>query len=354
MQGLLLQLSALDADAEHAVRVIGFFDQLVADRVSVETLLRMTAALAECPVGITASARGLSLRAKPDGTPEAGEAPPSARVRELPDGTVVWLHRTGSPLPLDEMLLERFAITAAILLNHARLPLPDLGDPALVELALSEDAGEAERSRALHLMELNPASPVRVIAIAITTDTTAIADVVTALGGRAAGIRHAPLGTVHATLVTGPEPVPPQLPAGTRLGIGPVSPAIDAPRAWRQARIALRFATDCDPVSRSDELGAAVVLAERIRAEDIAGLPDVVALDRLVAEPTGPDTLLILDALCAQDSVRKAAVAVHRHHSTVAARLTHAETVLGFGVTSPAGRFRLKLALVLRHLRDSA
>src|SRR5882757_1600467 len=144
MQGLLLQLSALDADAEHAVRVIGFFDQLVADRVSVETLLRMTAGLAGCPVGITASARGLRLRAGRSGAPETGEAPSTARTRELPDGTVVWLDRTGPPLPLDEMLLERFAITAAILLNHTRLPLPDLGDPALVELALSENAGEAE------------------------------------------------------------------------------------------------------------------------------------------------------------------------------------------------------------------
>lgn len=349
MQGLLLQLSTLDADAEHAVRVIGFFDQLVANRVSLETLLKLTAGLAECPVGITASARGLSLRAEPGGAPEGGEVTPTARRRELPDGTLVWLERAGSPLPLDEMLLERFAITTAILLNHARLPLPDLGDPALVELALSEEAGEAERSRALHLMELNPASAVQVIAV----DTTAVAEVVQALGGRAAGIRHAPLGKVHAVLLSGPEPTSPQLPAGTRLGIGPRSAAIDAPRAWRQARIALRFATDGEPVARSDDLGAAAVLAERIRAEDIAGLPDVVALDRLAAEPTGHDTLVILDALCANDSVRKAAVAVHRHHSTVAARLTHAEAVLEFGVTSPAGRFRLKLALVLRRLRDS-
>jgi hypothetical protein len=348
MQGLLLQLSALDADAEHAVRVIGFFDQLVAGRVSLETLLRMTAGLAECPVGLGAPARGVSLRARPGGALVSGGAPSTAHVRELPDGTTVWLDRTGPALPLDEMLLERFAIAVAILLNHSQVPLPSLGDPALVELALSADAGEAERSRALHLMDLNPTSPIQVIAI----ETHEIAEVVEALGGRAAGVRHAPLGTVHAALVAGSRAVPSTIPLGTRLGIGPESPALDAPRAWRLARMALRFTTADEPVSRSDDLGAGVLLAERIQPEDIAELPDVIALDKLTAEPTGLDTLSILNALCAQDSVRKAAVAVHRHHSTVTARLAHAETVLGFGVTSPAGRFRLKLALILRQLRD--
>jgi hypothetical protein len=83
-----------------------------------------------------------------------------------------------------------------------------------------------------------------------------------------------------------------------------------------------------------------------------AELSDVAALDRLAAKPTGQDILVILDALCANDSVRKAAVAAHPR-STVAARLIHAETVLDFGVTSTAGRFRLKLALALRRLRDS-
>jgi DNA-binding PucR family transcriptional regulator len=36
------------------------------------------------------------------------------------------------------------------------------------------------------------------------------------------------------------------------------------------------------------------------------------------------------------------------------ARLARAEAVLGFDVDSPAGRFRLHLALLLRRLRDNA
>jgi DNA-binding PucR family transcriptional regulator len=45
---------------------------------------------------------------------------------------------------------------------------------------------------------------------------------------------------------------------------------------------------------------------------------------------------------------------LHRHHSTMPARLARAEAVLGFEVDSPAGRFRLHLALMLRRLRDNS
>jgi DNA-binding PucR family transcriptional regulator len=43
---------------------------------------------------------------------------------------------------------------------------------------------------------------------------------------------------------------------------------------------------------------------------------------------------------------------VHRHHSTIAARLAHAESKLGFSLADPGGRRRLDLAILLRHLRD--
>src|ERR1700730_8816272 len=65
LKGLLLRLSGLDADAANAVRVIGFFDRLITGRVALETLVRSTAQLAECPVGVSAPGRGLNLRAEP-------------------------------------------------------------------------------------------------------------------------------------------------------------------------------------------------------------------------------------------------------------------------------------------------
>ncbi|MGW0520196.1 helix-turn-helix domain-containing protein [Crossiella sp. NPDC003009] len=340
MEGLLLRLSALDADAAGEVRVIAFFDSLIARRVGLDTLLSTTAQLVECPVGLGTAKRGLALAADPAGGVRAGvTTPKGARARELPDGSRVWLARPGAGLPMDEMVLERFAIAAELVL--ARGGLPELGDPALVELVLAERAGEAERARALHLLGLTPGTRVRVLAVAGDS---------TGLGGWSAE-----LGQLRAVLLAEPPELD-QVRPPARVGVGGEVAAIEARRSWRQARLAVRLAGALPwdpPVCRWEHLGALAAVAEGLRAEDIETIPDVRALDRLAAAPLGADLLLILSAVCAHESVRKAAAEVHRHHSSVAARLAHAEAELGFPVTTAAGRFRLHLAMVLRRLRDT-
>ncbi|MEV4053206.1 helix-turn-helix domain-containing protein [Amycolatopsis sp. NPDC049688] len=337
MKGLLLRLSGLDADAENAVRVIGFFDRLIAGRAGLDALVRSTADLAGCPVGVHAPGQGLSLRAAPGAdvvTP--GAAPAGAAVRPLEGGVAVWVARAGEPVPLDDMLLERFAIATAILLEHSGVPRPELGDPALVELALSADAGTAERSRALHLLGFGPATRLRVLA----------GTGVDALEGRSAR-----LGGVRVVLLPGEVAA---VPDGARAGIGPEGPAIEAPRSWAAARTALRFTSAAEPVVWWERLGGLAAVAGKFSPPELAELPDVRGLDRLAAESHGQDTLAALEALCATGSARKAAAVLHRHHSTMPARLARAEAVLGFEVDSPAGRFRLHLALMLRRLRDNA
>ena len=335
MKGLLLRLSGLDADAENAVRVIGFFDRLISERVGLDALVRATAQLAGCPVGIHAPGQGLSLRAEPGAkVSTSGLAPAGAAVRKLENAVAVWVARQGAPTPLDDMLLERFAIATAVLLDHTSVPLPELGDPALIELLLSDGTGTAERSRALHLLGLDAGAGLRVLAV-----TGA---------GEIAG-RSAALGTVRAVLVAGELPVP----GGGRWGVGPLLPAVEAASSWHGACTALRFTSESEPVVWWERLGGLTEFADRLKPADLAGIADVRALDRLAAEPQGGDDVAVLAALCATGSARKAAAALHRHHSTLPARLARAESVLGFEIDSPAGRFRLHLALMLRRLRDN-
>jgi hypothetical protein len=337
MKGLLLRLSGLDADAENAVRVIGFFDRLITGRAGPDALVRSTADLAGCPVGVHAPGQGLSLRAEPGADVVAPGPPPAgAATRVLEGGVLVWVARPGAPVPLDDMLLERFAIATAILLEHSGVPRPELGDPALVELVLSEDVGTAERARALHLLGIAPAARLRVLA---GTGLDALAG------------RSAQLGRARAVLTTGEVPGP--FPDGARAGIGPELPAIEAARSWAAARTALRFTSAAEPVVWWERLGGLAAFDGKLGPADLADLADIQALDRLAAESHGEDILAALGALCATGSARKAAAVLHRHHSTMPARLARAEAVLGFDVDSPAGRFRLHLALMLRRLRDN-
>ncbi|MEV4125735.1 hypothetical protein [Nocardia sp. NPDC049707] len=89
------------------------------------------AQLAECPVGVHVPGQGLSVRAEPgrQGVDASGRPPAGAATCRLDGDAVVWVARAGEPTPLDDILLERFAIATAVLLDLTRVRLPELGDP---------------------------------------------------------------------------------------------------------------------------------------------------------------------------------------------------------------------------------
>jgi hypothetical protein len=414
VKGLLLRLSALDADAESAVRVIAFFDRLIAQQPTLEGLLKATATLAECPVGVEDPGRGVTARAEPPGWTAGGRLTRAARrldggpERSGAEGATAWLDRPGAALPLDEILLERFAIAAAVAVAHA--PLPVLGDPALLELVLDEHAGEIERARALHLLGIPATAQVQAVAVrapdpagaarslggatqgqsgatqrqsatqgqsgaaqrqSATQGQSGAAQGQSATQGQSGATRYfgAPIGADFAVLlVDGSVPSGFRPDPGVRMGAGEVCPAGAAPRSWHTARIALRFASsdghpdshdDADvlaapTLTRWDRLGVLALLAEHIPAEAAARHPDVAAIDALSRERGGADTLATLQAVAAAGSIRQAAGRLHMHHSSVAARLARAQSALGFPLDTATGRLRLATALVLAHLRDTA
>jgi hypothetical protein len=360
VQGLLLRLSTLDTDAESAVRVIAYFDSLVRDHVSVPVLLSATARLTQCPVGLLDAATGRRTRTFPDGhvdhpgtdQPAADEAEPGRgdadppggalkMVRELASGLgAVWMEREGTPHGLDEIVLERFAAAAEVTLERAVALAREGRDPALVELALSAETGEAERARALRLLGFNPAMPLQALAIAVPADEGfALVPGVRAMGHH---VRTARIGDTEAVLVATALP---RLPDSARVGIGPELPGSRVAESWAGARTALRFTGPQDRVVRWTELGALALYAD-VPDAAIAELADVRSMERL-----GGEARAAVRALCAEGSVRRSATVLHLHHSSMAARIARAESVLGFSLADSAGRLRAHLALALVRLR---
>ncbi|GAA3446660.1 helix-turn-helix domain-containing protein [Planomonospora venezuelensis] len=357
MQELLLHLSALDAGAENAVRVIAYFDSLMRDRASVPVLLQATARLARCRVGLTDAAAGKHLSVSPGGPVEhaaehaaehAGGPPPSAVLRPLGSGLgTVWMELPAPARGFEEIMLDRFAQAAEVALERASARARAGEDPALVELALSAGAGEAERSRALRLLGFGPAAPLRVLAVPDEDGGAALVAHLRAAGHHA---RSASMGGAAAVLAAPPGVG--ALPDGQRAGLGPAVPGGRAADSWAGARAALRF-TGPHPADRVVDwagLGALALFAEHVPDEAVAALPDVRALQGLARLPHGAEALEAVRALCAEGSVRRAAAAVHLHHSSLAARIARAETVLGFPLADPAGRLRAHLALRLLRL----
>ncbi|RSN27362.1 LysR family transcriptional regulator [Amycolatopsis sp. WAC 01416] len=368
MKGLLLRLSEVDADAEAAVRVIAYFDELVARQARLSDLVRATAALAGCVAGLRREGVPSPLRFTPDGEPAADAVtePASADLGEPPGK--VWLERAGSPGPLDDLVLERFAMAARVL-GRAEPGgnAPHLADPALVELLLGEQAGEEDRARALRLLGLAAGRPVRVLAVGTEDgrDPGAAAVGLLARGGSLPRLPVATVGEVAAVLLQprdddaivgalrsalADRARERDATGGVRVGVGDAVPGLEARHSWLQARLAERFAVPAaEPIVVHGDLGSLTLLAE-VPVARLQGQDDVLALDALAATPTGAADVAALEAFCRTGSLRQAAVALHRHHSSVAARLAHVEDALGWRLDEPGDRFRARLALLARRL----
>ncbi|WP_448608704.1 helix-turn-helix domain-containing protein [Geodermatophilus sp. URMC 60] len=352
-------------DGDHrdddGMRVVAFFDALLDDEVDAAGLVRRTASFAGCPVGISLPA-GLVISAGPSGCRGPGSVPAGAARVPLRRGGEVWLHRPADPHPLDAVVLRRLGVAAGVVLARVAAEAAAHRE-TLLEQALSDRTPEVDRSRCLRGLRLTVTTTVRVFALAGPRD--ALGGLVDQIRAVSPTVHGTPLSEVTAVLAE--EPAVPgrwDVPVGTHLAWSRPWLAFEAPAAWREARTALRFTlpsthargpyTEQEGVMvAAERVGAFAALAEHLRAEDIARNPDVQALDRLVREE-GHDTVRILEAVAATESLRRAAGYVHLHHNSVATRVRRAERVLGFSVTEPYGRCRLLLALVLRRLRDTA
>lgn len=350
MQGLLLRLAALDAAAENAVRVISFFDALADTVPDIETLLSHAAIMSDLVVGVHDDNHHLDLVASPQEAIRV--AAPSVHPLQcrVDSSHQVWIKREGAPHPLDEIVLERLALTCAAVLRRVGRPKDTtFDDPALLELAISPSAPAVDRSRALHLLGSSPSA--QIVAIAAQGPNAEITAATDLLRKSGVWIRHAILDDVWLivtaaeaanTLSTGP---------GTRAGIGPIRPAMAAPDSWQQALRALRFAErGAYRAIFADSLGTFGFLAGQLRSVDIVGVPDIDVLEGLYAARGGPDLLNTLEVLVMAGSMREAARQLHLHHNSVAARVAKAEDALGFRINEPRGLVRVALALALRQL----
>ena len=353
MRGLLRKLSALDADAETAIRVIAYFDTLVERRATVVEVVRATAGLADCVVGVEVDGRP-PLRHGADGKPATGSAAVTGEAAIGSSGRV-WLERPDGPRPLDELVLERCAITIRVL--EPPRHTPHLADPALVELVLSGREAPEDRARAVKLLGLAPDRPLRIAAVECGPglDPGAEAVRLVARTGRHVPVRVGIVGR-RAALVLQPPDAPGLAEASSgrgggdvRLGLGGVVDGLEAHASWQQAQQALRFTSAEHRVVDFAELGATALLAE-VPVELLRRDADVTALNALAATPSGRLDVAALEAFCVSGSLRKAAESLHLHHSSVAARLARAEDVLGWSLDTPHGRFRTMVALLARRL----
>lgn len=328
MRDLTVRLDALDPDAGAALRVIAYFDDLVAHGAGLPAIVRGAAILAACPAALVAPGQQIRVRIGPGGVAGVpGPRDPAWPWTPIaPDGGELWLERDGDPSPVDEMVLERAAAAIASVRSSGGGRGARRSTAADVDVSILIDPGASPEARAAAAARRQWSPTTRVRAIASR-----------------AGVR---LGAAE-------DPVG----GGDRVGVGPSGPPDQLPASAAAARLALRLTADGTPadpgprVVHAEDAGGLLVLAAAI-GPTTPRHGDVVILDRLAADH--PWLLPTLTATAEQASLRGAAAVLHVHHSTLQERIGHADRLLGWTVGDPMGRLRLQLALALRRLHRTA
>lgn len=321
MEELVGRLTALDPEASEALKVVAYFDALVAGGAGLDSLLRGAAALSGAVAG--AERRGRISRRGPDGA----SLPENEDVHRSPqkDCTAgsVWLERTGKFHANDEMIVERLAL-ALDLLEARRAPVGNL------DIIIDPARSTEERTKALASSGIEPGARIRIIA---TRPDGRPANALSTVVPTRDGMLRATLGR------TTTEPL------ATPAGLGTWVRADHAPDSWDGAMIALRLTEPAMPVVDAESLGTLLMLA---RAHDPRSPhEDVRAIMRLDER-----SARVLRALVETDSIRAAAAALGMHHSTLQARHEALTRDLGYDPRTTTGRIRYGAAEFLRRLTD--
>lgn len=318
MKELVGRLTALDPAASETLKIIEYFDTLVAGHAGTPALARAAAALSGVRVGVEISGRSLCV--EPDGSSQTCSGVPAGALRrEMPNG-MVWLERAGTPAANDAMVLERFALAVGAVAGRggARGSIEVVVDP-------SQDVGERRAAG----VRLRLPSLVRVV-------ITRVGEVAPAGATTEMMTEH---GTAQVTLADATTPIV----AG---GVGRATHPDDVATTFLDALTAARLTdADCPRVDVAD-LGVLVSLVRGYRA---SGDDDVARLASL-----DDRALRIADALNESESLRAASTRLGMHHSTLQARHASLMTVLGYDPLRPDGRTRYRVSRLLLRLQNSA
>jgi len=314
MQELAGRLKVLDPAASESVKIIGYFDSLVAGGAGVESVVRAAAILSGVPAG--ARVRGRLIGVDADGARTAPREPEGADAADAPR---VWLERPEGAGLNDAMIVDRAQVALSIIVARA--------DPTMsaVERVIDATTSRVDREAAAHRLRLSGA--VRVVAAPPTSPHALMASTVLATNEGAVWIG---LGDV----------VPADGPVGTSVA----SDLDDLPRACADARLALRLADDRHRVMDAADLGVLILLARSFEAS-APRHPDVEALDALDAR-----AVEALDVVIDSESIRAAATRLSMHHSSLQSRQETWTRQLGYDPLSPRGRARFLAARMLQRL----
>lgn len=405
MRTIIHQKRKSGRDVTEWLSVIDRFDQLVADRAPLESLVETAVGLTQRRAGVLDALSGRLCIASPGSAATIVEPPgddirvlatlTATRLRGRETGIVdvggdevvaasvddaggrigaTWLNQGIAPWrPLDELVVQRLSSAAAI--NSVRLrddratrsrldyaALEQLLSSAMTEEAAAEAVRRAGLRPGRDLMALaarpQPGGSIGPEALAQTLSRSleqAGLSSRSSIIGRSAAIVVEAGGTIDEVLCQAAAKLA-HLGVNVEVGAGAAGPASELYTSWRQAAQALLLRpvmAVTSPVTHFEELGVLHLLAE-IPTDDLARYPDVLRVADLEATGAPVTDLDLLERYLATTSLRQTAQQVLLHHTTVQYRLKRIALHLGVDLQDPAARLRTQIAILLYRIERAS
>ncbi len=361
MEGLLRRISAEKTEAESALRVVAFFDQLVAHRSTPQALVRSAARLIGAPAGYSSEIGGESWGVDAIGRQVSQVVPPHARTQSVSIGAAVigkvWILPETSNHALADLVLERMALSAAIIVG--REPGESLNaETATLTRLLDRSTSMEDRGVCAESLRLRPTWKVRAIVLRQAGSQFEVRQLLAAWA-RECSIRcTSPIVDDDAMVALFHDT------DGAALGrisdwpgvvaIGSRVSALDAAASVDAAKLAIRLCSvEFGPRTMDyDSLGTLRYVAA-VEPETAESDPLVVRLKSIMESEGGRAEVKALDAFCRHTSLRSAAVELNLHHSSLANRLENVSKKLSIDLTDPASRLDISLAMWLLRVARS-
>ena len=311
-----------DVDVSTVLRVVSAFEELEEGSASLADLASTVASWTGFAAGLSGPGGLVLAHRDQAGRRVGGGEPALITWREvLSDDALIariWIERGPAERPLDALVLDRGARAAQQIIERlSQESLETSRDHAsCVALLVDAAAPTDQRARACAQMGLGLNQPIRIAVSRVspegTTEWTRGSHMIQSRGAGQSRVELHGNEAIAVICASGQAEAEGLPTAGeqARWGVGPVHPALEAPRSYRWARETLRFVRGpgTDPVARFDELGCVVALTGAAQA-DLIDLPDLVALTDLSQTETGLTAILTAEVLMRTGSQRDAAAA---------------------------------------------
>jgi hypothetical protein len=405
MRTIIRQKRRTGREVTEWLGVIDEFDQLVADRATLEQLVDTAIALtgrrgcvldalngrlctgtpgvassiAEPPGNdgsVITTLTATRLRGRETGIVDVGGSEVVAASVDDAGGRIgaCWLDQGEEPWrPIDELVVQRLSSAAAI--NSVRLrderATRSRLDYAALEQLLSTPMSDEAAAEAVKRAGLRPGRQLMALAARPqpggNMGPEALAQTLSrSLEQAGLSSRSGVIGRSAAIVVEASDSIDEvlreaaanmsRLGVNIEVGAGAAGAASALHASWRQAAQALLLRPVmalATPVTHFEELGVLHLLAE-IPTDDLARYPDVLRVAGLEARGSPVSDLDLLERYLATMSLRQTAQQVLLHHTTVQYRLKRIEQHLGTDLQDPAARLRLQIAILLYRIERAA